>query len=508
IKGLLKKHRAVNQVVQFPIRLKGDYPDSLRLLLCKHLHDSNGDLLWLFSIYPIPTQIITDACSNKESTSSTLDELTKLPNRSLFAERLYYAQALSRRQSTAIAVLFIDLDGFKYINDHFGHDAGDFVLTTIAKRLKALFRETDTIARFGGDEFCGLLTGLELNSIPGYFLQRLIQVISEGITYRNFILKVTGSIGVTFYPQPDELAPDQLIRQADQAMYKAKQSGKNKFYIFDQALDRKERVENKLLKEIEDSFKNNQFTLHYLPKINLSNDAFIGVEALLRWNHPVRGTINAAEFIDFINSTSIATELGDWVIDEVLKKLFEWKNIGFKFTVSINVSVEYIISEGFIEKLRKKLSVYPLNDNSLLEFEIRDTGLLENFSQVNNVLHACKKLGVQIAYDNFGKGFLSLSSLWKMPVGRIKIDPSFVRAMLSNSNDHAIVKAVIGIGAGLGHQVVASGIESQEIANELLLNGCNEGEGYGISRPMPAEDIPNWVLDWIKFHPVRQINSA
>lgn len=503
ISDLFIKHRSIDQTVQFPVRLRDDSSGALRMIICKHLLHSNGDVLWLFSIFSIhQDNLSVDGVSESLGIlASKLDELTKLPNRSMFADRLLYAQAISRRQSTSLAIIFIDLDGFKRINDIYGHEAGDFLLISLSKRLNELFRETDTIARFGGDEFCGLLTGLQKNTIPGYFLQRLLKMISEPVSYRNAILKVSGSIGVTLYPQLEDLAPDQLLRQADQAMYKAKQSGKNKFYIFDQALDQKERHENKLIEDIEISFRNNQFMLHYLPKINLKNDAIIGVEALIRWNHPERGVVNAAEFIDHINKSPIATELGDWVIEEALKQLFEWQNKGLKLSVSVNVSIEHIVSAGFIDKLEKLLSEYPLKKSGMLEFEIKETGRIGNFTEVKNALHACKNMGIEIAFDNFGAGYLSLSSLWQMPVGRIKIDSSFVRAMLSNSDHHAIVKAAIGIGVGLGRQVVASGIESQEIADELLLQGCNEGEGYGISRPMPGKDIPNWVLDWIKFHP-------
>lgn len=504
LNDLFQKHRSIDQTVQFPVRLREDSSDGLRMITCKHLLHPNGDLLWLFSIFSIhQDNLSVDGVSESLGiTASKLDELTNLPNRSMFADRLLYAQAISRRQSTSIAIIFIDLDGFKRINDTQGHDAGDFVLISISKRLKELFRETDTIARFGGDEFCGLLTGLQKDTIPGYFLQRLLKTISEPIPYRNSILKVSGSIGVTFSPQLEDLAPDQLLRQADQAMYKAKQSGKNKFYIFDQALDKKERQGSKLIEEIETSFRKNQFKLHYLPKINLKNGAIIGAEALIRWKHPERGVVNAAEFIDYINNSPIATELGDWVIEEALKQLFKWQREGLKLCVSVNISIEHIVSARFIDKLKKLLLEYPLKKPGMLEFEIKETGRIGNFIEVKDALHACKSMGIEIAFDNFGAGYLSLSSFGQMPVGRIKIDSSLVRAMLNNSDYHAIVKAAIGIGVGLGRQVVASGIESQEIADELLLQGCNEGEGYGIAPPMPGEDIPNWVLDWIKFHPV------
>ena len=501
--SLFEKHRSIGHSVQLPVRLKGDVSGDLRLVICKHVLQANGDLLWLFSIISLNQNslLIEGVPQGLGIPASNLDDLTGLPNRSMFSDRLQCAQAASRRRSTSLAVVFIDLDGFKRINDTYGHEAGDFLLVSLSRRLKELFRETDTIARFGGDEFCGLLTDLQKDTIPGYFLQRLLKEIAEPILYRNALLKVSGSIGLTFYPQLEDLAPDQLIRQADQAMYKAKQSGKNKYYIFDQALDQKERKVNKLIEDIKDSFRNNQFILHYLPKINLKNNAIIGVEALIRWRHPERGTINAAEFIDFINSSPIATELGDWVIEEALKQSFKWQRQGLELSVSVNVSIDHIVSPGFIDKLKKLLSDYPLKKMGMLEFEIKEAGRIGNFTEVKNALYACKKMGVEIAFDNFGAGYLSLSSFWQMPVGRIKIDASFVRAMLSNSDNHAIVKAAIGIGTGLGRQVVASGIESREVAHELLIHGCHEGEGFGIARPMSGEDIPTWVMDWIKFHP-------
>lgn len=497
-----ENHRVVNQTIHSLITSNDDQTLN-QLLLCKHLQQSDGLLLWIFSIVPLDiNNFLSDLqLSNVKHVDSNYDELTRLPNRTAFADRLLYAQSIAKRQSTSLAIVFIDLDGFKRVNDTYGHEAGDFVLVTISKRLVKLFRETDTIARFGGDEFCGIITDLNENVVPHKLLLRILETVSQDVVYQNVTHRVTCSIGVTFFPQSEDLAPDQLLRQADQAMYKAKQLGKNRFYFFDEELDRKERYQNSIIQEIEAAYKDNQFILYYLPKIDLKSDALIGVEALLRWKHPERGILNAAQFIDYIEKSSIATELFDWVIEESIDQLSIWEKKGLILSVSVNISIEHITSSGFIGRLKKILSLKPLERPSMLEFEIKESGKIDNFSDLTKALHICKRLGIEIAFDNFGSGYLSLSSFWQIPVGRIKIDPSFVRAMHNNADHQAIVKAAIGIGTGLGRQVVASGIESQDIADELLSYGCDEGEGFGIAPPMSSEDLSQWAHNWKLLHP-------
>ena len=477
--------------LQHTAMLLGSFPAKLKILFCKlHLvNEAQGT--WYFFIQDL--KIEESLIKHISIVASKYDELTQLPNRTLFSDRLLHAQSFSKRKNTSIAILFLDLDGFKFINDEFGHEAGDFLLIETAKRLVKFFRESDTVARFGGDEFCAILTDLKEQKIPDGLINRLLEIIAKPLIYEGISISVTGSIGVTFFPQPETIGPDQLIRQADQAMYKAKQAGKNKCYIFDQKLDLKERQKNQLIEDITNGFENNSLLLYYLPKINLKTEKIIGVEALLRWNHPEKGLITAGDFIEHIEGSSISIYIGNWVLEQGIRKCQEFQKLGLNISVSINISLSHILSDRFCERLIKIVEEVGLINLSLLELEIRESGKIKSFISVNEQLHNLKKLGIGITFDNFGTGYMSLSYLWQIPVDRIKIDSSLVKDMLINKTDLAIVKASIGIVLGLGRDVVASGIETKAIANALIKQGCFEGEGYGIAKPMPENELMRWI---------------
>lgn len=493
LNNLLHNTYKDGEVFQHTAMLLKSNPAELKIIFCKYHLINPTQSIWYFYLQDL--KIEESLIKHVSIVTSKYDELTQLPNRSLFSDRLHQAQSFSKRKNTSIAILFLDLDGFKYINDEYGHEAGDFVLIEVAKRLVKFFRESDTVARFGGDEFCAILTDLKEEKIPDGLINRLLKTIALPVEYKGVSLGITGSIGITFFPQNENLEPDQLIRQADQAMYKAKQAGKNSYSLFDQKLDFKERQKNQLISEITHGFKNNKLLLHYLPKINLKSERVIGVEALLRWNHPSKGLITASDFIDEIERTPIALEISNWVLEQGIKKCQEFQDLGINLSVSINVSLEHIISEDFCDKVIKIANNFGLKELSLLELEIRESGKIKSFISVNDQLHKLKKLGIGITFDNFGTGYLSLSYLWQMPIDRIKIDSSLVKDMLTNQTDNAIVKASIGIVLGLGRDVVACGIESKDIANALMQQGCFEGEGYGIARPMPEEDLMSWVTE-------------
>lgn len=491
LKDLLRSTYAKNTTIQRLALVEGKIPVEFKILFCKYQEIKPDKLCWYFYIHEF--KIDDEVIKQLGMLNSKYDDLTKLPNRSLFSDRLLQAQKHAKRLKTSIAILFLDLDGFKSINDTYGHEVGDFVLKKIAERLNRFFRDSDTVARFGGDEFCAILRDLKSQNLPEGFLARLLDEISKSISYNNISFSITASIGITFFPQLDYLAPDQLIRQADKAMYKAKQSGKNQYSIFDEELDFKERQRNLLITEIKHALKNKQLDLYYLPKINLKTQKVIGVEALLRWQHPKKGLIAAADFIDKIDKSPVAINIGNWVLEEAIKKCIEFQKLNLNISVSVNVSLDHIATNNFFDRFSEILKKHELQDLSLLELEIRESGKIESFISVNERLHQLKSLGVGITFDNFGTGFLSLSYLWQMPVNRIKIDSSLVKDMLNNKTDLAIVKAAIGIGLGLERKIVASGIESQEIADALMTHGCFEGEGYAIAKPMPESDLMSWI---------------
>lgn len=454
---------------------------------------ASGDIRW--SIY-IKDHTEHEAALKQLKYVAHYDPLTGLPNRSIFTDRLLQTLARERRDPEGGAVLFIDLDGFKEINDQFGHEAGDALLIDVAKNMKSVLRETDTIARLGGDEFCAVLTGLSQHNFSQRMLDRLLQAIDTPISHEGNVLRVSGSIGVTFYPQLEELDPDQLLRQADQAMYQAKQLGKNRYYIFNQELDRKERQRNQTLQQIKQALDNNEFLLFYQPKINLRTKEVIGVEALIRWQHPTRGLLPAAEFLPLLNNHSLSIQIGEWVIEQVIEKLRVWRQAGIDLSISVNVSSNHLCSDGFIDFIRTALKQYPDLPDKKLEFEVREMNHLDNLPEMILRLGECNELGIGITFDNFGIGYLSLTCLWQLPAERIKIDQSFVKDMLSNHNDQAIVRAVISLANSFGRQVIASGIETDDVAKALLSQGCEMGEGYFIAKPMPADQVPTWLNSW------------
>ena len=419
------------------------------------------------------------------------DRLTGIPNRILLADRMQQAIAQTSRDQNMMAICYLDLDGFKPINDTLGHEAGDEVLVEIAKRIELTIRGGDTAARLGGDEFVVLLLGLNQGNECVATLERLLVAIAQPITVNGALVTVSASIGVSLYPFDNE-DPDILLRHADQAMYVAKQTGKNRFHIFDPQMDRRAREQNEFQNSVRQALEQNQFELFYQPKVNLSTKELIGVEALIRWRHPEQGILPPAEFLRIIENTELDKAIGEWVIVTALAQMEYWRNSGLDIEVSINISGYHLESAGFIEKLKQSLAQYPDMADGKLQIEVLETVALKDITVVQGIIEACRKLGVGFALDDFGTGYSSLSYLSSLRVDTLKIDQSFVRDMLEDNGDMAIVQGIIALAKAFGRHTVAEGIETEEHFQTLLKLGCEVGQGYVIARPMPACEIIDW----------------
>jgi diguanylate cyclase (GGDEF)-like protein/PAS domain S-box-containing protein len=419
------------------------------------------------------------------------DALTGVPNRVLLGDRMRQAIAQTAREGNMMAVCYLDLDGFKPINDTLGHDAGDQVLIEIAKRIGHTIRGGDTVSRLGGDEFAVLLLGLERGEECAATLDRLLDVVAQPFSIGKQLIQVSASIGVCIYPLDDE-DPDTLLRHADQAMYKAKQSGKNCFHIYDPALDQRAREQNEFLKTISLGLAQGQFELYYQPKVNLRSKALVGVEALIRWRHPVRGLLAPGEFLRHVENTDIDIEIGEWVISTALAQLDQWRIEGLDLEVSVNISGYHLESARFLERLQQQLALYPALPAGRFQIEVLETVALNDITIVQEIIAACRKLGVEFALDDFGTGYSSLSYLSRLPVDVLKIDQSFVSAMLDDKGGMAIVQGIIALASAFERRTVAEGVETHEQYRALLDMGCEIGQGYVIARPMPVGEIMNW----------------
>ena len=425
------------------------------------------------------------------------DVLTNLPNRVLLADRLSQSMVQSQRHHNLLAVVFLDLDGFKHVNDTYGHNLGDELLIIASLRMKEALREGDSLARIGGDEFVAVLTDLATVEDCNPVLDRLLLAASKPVKIGNVELKVSASIGVTLYPQ-DNVSADQLMRHADQAMYAAKESGKNCYHLFDTTEDNAVKVQRESLEAIRCALDNQQFVLYYQPKVNMRTGKVIGTEALIRWQHPERGLLNPLEFLPAIENNPMMIELGEWVIDSALTQVSQWQEMGLNLPLntSVNIAAIQLQQTNFVNRLTTLLAAHPDVEPGYLELEVLETSALSDVHNVSTIMDDCMAQGVKFALDDFGTGYSSLTYLRRLPACLIKIDQSFVRDMLHDTDDLAIVEGVIALARSFKRDVIAEGVETIEHGTELLQIGCELAQGYGIARPMPASDIPGWISEW------------
>jgi diguanylate cyclase (GGDEF)-like protein/PAS domain S-box-containing protein len=424
------------------------------------------------------------------------DQLTGLPNRVLLADRMGQVMVQAKRRGTQMAVAYLDLDGFKAINDRHDHNVGDQLLKELAAQFKATLREGDTIARLGGDEFVAVFADLaDVHDSIG-LINRLLDVASRPTLVENLSLKVSASIGVSFYPQADDTDADQLLRQADQAMYSAKLAGKNRYHLFDAEHDRTLRVRNEALERIRLALAQSEFVLHYQPKVNLRTGALVGAEALIRWQHPELGMRPPGTFLPDIEGHALSVNLGEWVLDTALKQMEDWLALGLDLPVSVNISAYHLQEHNFSDRLKTLLAAHPTVPPGHLELEVLETAALDELSQVATVMRDCASFGVGFALDDFGTGYSSLTYLKRLPAQVLKIDQSFVRDMLEDPEDLAIVEGVLGLARAFRRKAVAEGAETPAHCKLLLEVGCELAQGYGIARPMPADQMINWKAKW------------
>ena len=423
------------------------------------------------------------------------DLLTGLPNRALLFDRMRQAVAQADRAGTLLAVCYLDLDGFKPVNDRFGHQEGDGVLIEVARRLKGCVRGDDTVARIGGDEFVLLLQGLGDTGAVDTALRRVLAAVAQPLRVGGSEVAVSASLGAALYPR-DDADTDTLLRHADQAMYLAKQGGRNRFHVFDTEQDRCVRERTERQARIAQALRDQELVLHYQPQVDMRSGRVLGAEALVRWLHPQRGLLAPAEFLPAIEDSDLIVELGDWVIATALVQLEAWRREGLELQVSVNIAARHLLRTDFVSRLCAHLDTCPQLPRHALKLEVVETAALEDLEHVSALIRECRELGVAFAVDDFGTGYSSLSYLKALPAQVLKIDQSFVRDMLADAEDRAIVEGVIGLARVFGRTVIAEGVETAEHGAMLLALGCERAQGYGIARPMPAADLPAWVDSW------------
>ncbi len=434
------------------------------------------------------------------------DPLTGVPNRRLLVDRLHQALARAARNGSSLAVGFLDLDGFKVINDAHGHALGDRLLIEVTRRITEVLRAEDTLARLGGDEFVVLLTDITSERDCTLVLDRLLQVVQQSMSIEGRELRVTASIGVSLFPH-DNADADTLMRHADQAMYLAKEAGKNRYQLFDPVSDRRAQSHREFLQRLQQALDAREFVLHYQPKVDLVDGRLLGVEALIRWDCPGRGLVPPCEFLPQLQSSSLELLLGDWVIEEALSQAQRWREQGLDLRVSINISAAQLQQPDFHEKLAQALRRHPGQAPQQFELEVLETAQIEDMDTAVGILRRCGDLGVRFALDDFGTGYSSLTYLRKLPVQTLKIDQSFVRGMLGNTDDMGIVEGVIRMARAFRMEVVAEGVETLEHGRILLHQGCHLMQGFGIARPMPAEALAAWLLRWQFEAPWRALRA-
>ncbi|MDZ7938304.1 MAG: bifunctional diguanylate cyclase/phosphodiesterase [Rhodoferax sp.] len=420
-----------------------------------------------------------------------------MPNRVLLADRLQQSLGQCLRLQTSLAVVVMDLDGFKTVNDRCGQDAGDELLMVLARRMGDMLQTGDTLARIGGDEFVAVLVGQSVDHCFEQQLQRLLEAAATAVTLQgqSDTLRVSASMGWTTYPQ-DPSDVDGLLRHADQAMYLAKQAGKNRYHLFDTAQDAAVTTQQQTLEHIRLALLAQQFVLHYQPKVNMRSGKVIGAEALIRWQHPQRGLLAPGAFLPVIENHPLSVDLGEWVIANALQQMRQWQTLGLELAVSVNIGARQLQQENFSSRLAALLATYPDIAPSRLELEILETSALEDIAWVSRVMVTCQGLGVRFALDDFGTGYSSLTYLKRLPAEMLKIDQSFVRDMLIDRDDLSIVQTVIGLAEAFHRGVIAEGVETTDHGTALLRMGCELAQGYGVARPMPADKLPDWVAHW------------
>jgi diguanylate cyclase (GGDEF)-like protein/PAS domain S-box-containing protein len=447
------------------------------------IHDRSGKITGAVIVF----HDVTTArhMASQMTYASQHDLITNLPNRLLLMDRIAQAISLAHRQRKSIAVLFLDLDRFKYINDSLGHAVGDKVLQSVSTRLLASVRGSDTVSRQGGDEFVILLSEIAYPEAAAVSAQKILSLINQPQAIDGHDLHINASIGISVYPE-DGADAETLIKNADMAMYNAKEDGRNNFKFFEPEMTRRSVERQSIESHLRRALQREEFLLYYQPKVNLLTGEITGVESLIRWQHPTRGLMLPAQFVPVAEDSGLIVEIGRWVLREACRQAQAWHVLGLPFKrISVNVSPAEFHDRGFLQGVQTILKETGLEPH-FLEFELTETVLMENVEFSTSILQALKAINVQLAVDDFGTGYSSFSYLRQFPIDVLKIDQSFVRQIAPNSKDSTIVSAIIGMGKSLGHLVLAEGVETLEQRDYLLAEHCGEAQGYFFGRPLAA----------------------
>jgi diguanylate cyclase (GGDEF)-like protein len=413
------------------------------------------------------------------------DSLTALPNRSMFSKLLQQAISLARRNGTQLAVLFVDLDRFKNINDTLGHEAGDLLLQEVGKRLQGCLRESDTVARLGGDEFVALLPALRDAADVEVIAHKILAATSKSFVVHGQEFRVTASVGVSTYPKDGE-DEQSLMKNADIAMYQAKEEGKNNFQFYSSQMNTNSFERLALESSLRRALDRDEFQLHYQPKIDARSDGIVGMEALLRWQHPELGMVAPTKFIPVAEETGLIVSIGKWVLKTACTQNVAWQKKGLPhLNMAVNLSRRQFSDEGLLRDVTSILKDTGMSP-ALLELEITESTLMHDVDNAVCTLKAFKEMGVRIAIDDFGTGYSSLSNLMQFPVDTIKIDGSFIRDLSSQPENRGIAEAIIAMGRTLSLTVIAEGVETKAQVDFLRERACDEFQGFYFSKAVTA----------------------
>lgn len=432
--------------------------------------------------------------------SAQHDALTGLPNRLLLNDRITQAIAFAGRHANKVGVLFLDLDGFKHINDSLGHSTGDKLLQSIAADLVKCVRLADTVSRQGGDEFVILLLEMDRPEDAGITARRLLQAVAATHSIDQQNLHITGSIAMSIYPD-DGLDAETLIKNADTAMYEAKENGRQSFRFFKAEMNVRAVERRSIVEDLRNALEREQFSLHYQPKVNLKTGEITGAEALIRWTHPTRGQVSPAQFIPVAEDCGLIRPIGKWVLRRACNQAQAWIDAGLPLgTIAVNISAAQFRDENFLDDIVAIIDETGIDPRSV-ELELTEGVLMKNAQSTATILEALKARGVQLAVDDFGTGYSSLSYLRKFPINALKIDQSFIRQITVSPEETTIVTAVISMARSLNLRVVAEGVETHEELAFLQTHQCDEAQGYYFSRPVPAQQFAQLLETGISQNP-------
>jgi diguanylate cyclase (GGDEF)-like protein len=427
------------------------------------------------------------------------DALTGLPNRARFTERLDEALRRAKRAHWQLALLFVDLDQFKRVNDSLGHDAGDRLLRVIAERIRRSIREADMLFRMGGDEFTVLLEDVQGPQEAAAVAQRMSEAINEPLLLQHHELSISASVGIALYPR-DEVGAERLVKSADTAMYRAKELGRNRHAFFTPEMN--ERVEQQMVMEaaLRRALKKGEFEVYYQPRVSAASGRAMGAEALLRWHHPQQGLIEPTQFVPLLEESGLIVPVGAWVLSQACRQAKQWADAGAPMHISVNLSSRQFRADSLVDSVARALAASGLNP-AMLELELTESLLIENVDHAMQVMQRLKALGVALSIDDFGTGYSSLGYLKCFPIDCLKIDRSFVRDLATSPKDAAIVDAIAALARSLGIGLVAEGVEDAEQAAYLRTRHCTELQGFLYSRPVPAEALQHSLFE--SYRPVR-----